>query len=159
MNAMTPRAAPHHGFTLIELMIVVVVIGVLAAIAYPSYMESVRKSRRADAQAALVGLAAAMERHMVTNNGSYLGTTASNAQNAAPVSTLYASQVPLEGGKATYNLRVLTVTATNYTLAAVLSATGAQKGDKCGDLRLNARGQQTIANNKSGVTVADCWRR
>ena len=51
------------GFTLIELMIAVAIVGILAGIAYPSYQDSVRKSRRADAQGALLGFANAMERY------------------------------------------------------------------------------------------------
>jgi prepilin-type N-terminal cleavage/methylation domain-containing protein len=64
-----PHLCGHHrnkvlqkGFTLIELMIAVVVIAILAAIAYPSYQDSVRKSRRADAKSALMEHAQFMER-------------------------------------------------------------------------------------------------
>jgi len=53
----------QKGVTLMELMIVVAIIGIIAAVAYPSYQEFVMKSRRADAQAALVSFAGAMERH------------------------------------------------------------------------------------------------
>lgn len=63
------------GFTLIELMITVAVIGVLAAIAYPSYQDYVKRGRRADAMGELQQAVAAMERYF-TVNGSYTGATA-----------------------------------------------------------------------------------
>ncbi|MCP4091353.1 MAG: prepilin-type N-terminal cleavage/methylation domain-containing protein, partial [Gammaproteobacteria bacterium] len=62
-GARTVNYGKSRGFTLIELMIVVAIVGILAAIAYPSYQEQVRKSRRADANGALLGLANAMQRH------------------------------------------------------------------------------------------------
>lgn len=63
------------GFTLIELMIAVAVAGILAAIAYPSYLNQVQKSRRADAMGELQQAAADMERHF-TVNGNYDNATA-----------------------------------------------------------------------------------
>jgi prepilin-type N-terminal cleavage/methylation domain-containing protein len=60
----------QNGFTLIELMIVVMIVGVLAAIAYPSYQDSVTKSRRADAKSALLELSVFMER-LYTATGCY----------------------------------------------------------------------------------------
>ena len=57
-----------RGFTLMELMIVVAIIGILAGIAYPTYQDSVRKSRRADAEAVLLELAQWMERFYTENN-------------------------------------------------------------------------------------------
>ncbi len=71
-----------RGFTLIELMIVVAVIAILAAIAYPSYQDSVRKSRRADAKAALLDLAQFMERNYTTANR-YDQNSAGTAINTA----------------------------------------------------------------------------
>jgi len=65
-----------RGFSLIELMIVVVIVGILAAVAVPSYMNSVQKTRRADAKEALVSAAAAMERYFFTHN-SYTETLSS----------------------------------------------------------------------------------
>ena len=63
-----------RGFTLIEVMIVVVIISILAAIAYPAYQSQLQQSRRIDAQTALLELAQYMERYYTTN-GSYTGAT------------------------------------------------------------------------------------
>src|SRR5690554_7432603 len=72
----------EKGFTLVELMIVVAVVGILAAIAYPSYMDSVRKSNRADAKAALNDAAQQMQR-CYTLNSSYSGCE-SNVATTSP---------------------------------------------------------------------------
>lgn len=141
------RGSRSGGFTLIELMIVVVVIGILAAIAYPSYQEHVRKARRADAQTALLELAQFMERHY-TANGKYL-----TAANAAPV--LPFSEAPKDGATKYYDLSFPAApTASSYTLRAVPK--GAMVDDACGTLTLANTGAKGQA---AGATLATCWRR
>jgi type IV pilus assembly protein PilE len=147
----------QRGFTLIELMIVVVVIAILASIAYPSYLESVRKSRRADAQGALVAMAAYMER-IFAQDGSYNAAVSDGSCSALTTfetPAAYSAQVPTEGGTATYTLGI-GCTTNAYVLRA--TPTGAQTGDKCGKLTLSDTGLRDIVDETSGVTVADCWR-
>ena len=61
----------HRGFTLLELMIVVAIVGILVSIAYPSYVDSVRKGKRAEGRAALADLLQQQERYMTQNNTYY----------------------------------------------------------------------------------------
>lgn len=132
----------HNGFTLIEVMIVVAIVGILAAIAYPSYQEQVRKSRRADCAGELTLLANAMERFF-TLNGSYPATVA--AMN-------FPANCPIDGGTPSYTFSIPARTATTFTVQA--SPTGPQAGDKCGDLTLTHTGQQGVS---TGLALTECW--
>ncbi len=144
------------GFTLIELMIVVAIVGILAAIAYPSYQEQVRSSRRAECGGALMGLANAMERHFTTNN-SYLGAGTTGGNTGAPIPAVYNATCPLDGGTATYNLTINAATQTTYTLFAAPIAGAAQAGDKCGTFTLTSIGAKNITGQHAGITPNDCW--
>ena len=140
----------NKGFTLIELMIVVAIVGIITAIAYPTYIEYVRDTRRANATVALSSLAGAMERFYTTSN-TYVGT----ASGSVPATTLYTDQSPVDGGTAEYNLRITAAGADTYTIQA--QRTGTQTGDDCGDFQLTQTGARDIVNEAAGVTVADCW--
>lgn len=140
------------GFTLIEVMIVAAIISILAAIAYPSYQEHVRKARRADAQTALMELAQFMERHY-TANGRYLTAANANPANAAPA--LPFTDAPKDGATKFYTLEFsATPTASAYTLRAVPK--NAMANDSCGTLTLAHTGAK---GQKAGATLAQCWRR
>ncbi len=145
-----------NGFTLIELMVTLAILGILATIAIPSYKDSVMKSRRADAEGALLGLANAMER-LFTESNSYCdagGADGANTCGAGDNDTgspsIFPAQSPAEG-TAAYDLEISSVTASTYTLTA--TPTGAQADDRCGTLTLSNIGEKTA----SGGTVDECW--
>jgi type IV pilus assembly protein PilE len=133
------------GFTLIELMITVAIIGILTSIAYPSYQDSIMKSRRVDAQGALMGLANAMERYYTVNN-TYVGATVGPAG-------IYSATSPVDGGTAYYNLSIPASSSSAYQIQA--APTGPQTNDKCNTLTLNQTGVRGFGG--SGMTSADCW--
>ena len=126
-----------RGFTLIELMITVAIVGIIAAIAYPNYIGSVRKSKRVEAQGALLSFANAMEMWRIRNSNSYLGAAASVPGSP----TIFSTVVPISGGATTYTLTINSVTATTYTLMA--TATGSQTAD--GNLSLTNAGVKTCS--------------
>ncbi len=138
----------QQGFTLIELMIVVVVVAILASIAVPAYQEQIAKAKRADAVAALTTAAQALERYY-TSNGRYLDA---NGDLAA----VFPTAVP-ESGTAYYNITSTAAANNSFTLRA--TRTGSMSGDRCGNLQLNSAGARTLHDNASGTDVADCWRR
>lgn len=151
----------QHGFTLIEVMIVVAIVAILASIAYPAYQEQVRSSRRADCAGVLTSLATAMERHYTQFN-SYCGAgTAADGDcvgggdTGAP--TVFSTQCPLDGGAATYNLVINDVAPNTFDVRAVPIAGGPQATDRCGTLTLNQTGQKGIVGAVAGLTPADCW--
>jgi type IV pilus assembly protein PilE len=135
-----------RGFTLMELMIGVAVVAVLTGIAISAYGYQVSKSRRADAKAALLDLAAREERFFTTNN-TYTNAAASLGYAALP------SSIPGGTGQTTYTLSITAVSATSYTAQATRA--GAQATDNCGDYTINDRGVQGNVNNTQAT--AQCW--
>jgi type IV pilus assembly protein PilE len=136
------------GFTLIELLTTVAIVAIIATIAVPSYLNQMENTRRKDGQSALMGLAQAMERHY-TEKSTYAsaadGDPTSDVNGVAPVSSVYASEAPLDGVRKYYDLRITAATSAAFTLRAIpkngqagdgimeLSSTGVRRWDKNGD--------------------------
>ena len=138
----------QRGFTLIELMIVVVVIGVLVAIGLPSYNNSVTRSIRADAQSALLGFAQAMERHF-QQNYSYEAAAVGGNDTGPPDPTLFPSQAPIEGNNPSYDLTITAADDTGFTIRATPIAGGRQAGD--GFIQLDSLGRRSWDADNDGT--------
>ena len=138
--------ARHHGFTLIEVMIVVAIVAILSAIALPSYTEYVRRGHRADARAGLLQAQQWLER-AATATGVYPTTLPAALTWSGDTSKRY------DIGFAAGN------TNAAFTLTAIPRNPGPQAGDKCGTFTLantGLRGANGKTSGQSGYDP-DCW--
>ncbi|QZA76442.1 prepilin-type N-terminal cleavage/methylation domain-containing protein [Deefgea tanakiae] len=146
------------GFTLIEMMIVVAIIGILAAIAIPNYQDYVRKSRRTDGVTAISTVQQAQEKWRA-NNVSYsenFGTAGLNL-----VTTGGATVTTFPSSENFYDLVVTTGTATGTGYTLVATAKGKQTSDtNCQKLILTVTNGNAVrtSQNASGTTATSgCW--
>mgnify|MGYP000489062785 CR=1 FL=1 len=142
---MKAKRKSETGFTLIELMIVVAIIGIISAIAYPSYQESVRKSNRSDAKAALNDVAQRLQRCFTTysaynNTGCGVVDTDSALESIASPEGFYTITGAL--------------TATTYTLTATPQGTQASDA-RCGKFTLTNTGDRGVADATESASY--CW--
>lgn len=130
-----------RGVTLLELMIVVVIVGILAAIAYPNYREFTARAKRNEAKAALLKIATNQERFYLQNN---VFTT--------DLTQLGFASSPYTTDTGTYVVTIGAADASNYSATALYQLADAEAG-KCMTFGIDGRGI------KSSAPYTDCWSR
>lgn len=141
VRSKSPTLAAHmRGITLLELMIVVVIVGILAAFAYPSYRAQVMQTYRADGKAALMQISQQLER-CYTRFSSYT--------NGGCAVTF-----PSDSPDGHYAVTAPTLTASAFTLAATPQGGQANDG-KCGVLTLRSTGEEGSLG--ASTDANDCW--
>ncbi|RBB97911.1 prepilin-type N-terminal cleavage/methylation domain-containing protein [Pseudomonas sp. MWU12-2115] len=129
----------NRGFTLIEIMIVIAIIGIIITIAAPSYTEYLKKGRRAEVVSLLSEQAQILER-FYTKNNVYTGITG------------------LSTGNDFYTITP-TIADQTFLLTATRNAGTTMATDKCGDFTLTNTGVRSMNNATTGLTTKDCWGR
>lgn len=133
--------ARMRGITLIELMIVVVVVSILAAIAYPNYQEFTARAKRNEARAALLRLATNQERFYLNNN-----------TFTTDMTQIGFSSSPFTTETGYYVVEVTSATPSNFSARATYQK-GGSEASKCGFFEIDGRGQKTSRPD------TNCWTR
>ncbi|MFJ7797729.1 type IV pilin protein [Pseudomonas sp. NPDC096950] len=129
----------NRGFTLIEIMIVIAIIGIVITIGYPSLTEYVKKGRRTEVAGLLTEQAQILERFYSKNN-------------------IYTGATGLSTGNDFYTLTP-TITDQTFLVTAVRKAGTAMATDKCGDFTITNTGVRSMLNATAGLATKDCWGR
>ena len=146
-SARSDRQYRQAGFSLVELLVVLVIMGVLSALALPGYTRYVQRGNRTEVMAALLEAQHFMERYY-SANGQYLSPA-----NAVPMLPQRLQGIPSQG-TVRYQLSVREATANSYLLQAVPE--GSMADDVCGSLTINQTGLRGVLN--STHSVSECWR-
>ena len=129
----------NRGFTLIEIMIVIAIIGIVITIGYPSLTEYVKKGRRTEVAGLLSEQAQILERFYSKSN-------------------VYTGATGLSAGNDFYTITPA-LTDQTFKLTAVRKAGSAMATDKCGNFTITNTGVRSMENAAAGVTTKDCWGR
>ncbi len=142
----------QRGVTLIELIVVMIIVGILAAVAIPSYRQYVLRSQRSDAKDALLALATQQEKYYLQCNTYAAGIAAANDCAAGNL------QGDATSKNGWYTLAIDAANVTSYTVSATATAGENQIQDTaCRTFRVTDRGIRTAADSGGGVSTATCW--
>jgi type IV pilus assembly protein PilE len=144
------------GFTLIELMITVAIVTILASVALPGFMSSIRKSRRTEARTALLDLAARAERFYSTTN-SYLDAANSLTPFDLGLASATTATWPVTLGSGYYSFNATVTTPTAFTFVATAVDTQ-QKDTDCASFTVTNTGLQSSLNSSNANSTATCWK-
>lgn len=145
MNAMKKK----RGFTLVELLIAVAIVGILAGIVYPSYKDSVNRSRRTEAMTELVRIANLQEQYY-SDNRTYATDMTKLGLGADPYVT--------ENGYYSIDAAAVTAITSDYILTATAAGLQAGNDSTCTSFTLNYLGQKT-AKKGSADNTNECWEK
>jgi type IV pilus assembly protein PilE len=147
------RGRRSRGFTLVELMAVVLIASILLSIAVPLYMQQVRKGRRTDAKTAVMDLAGREERMFSTTN----------AYSIDPTQLGYAAVgsgavFPQTVGNGYYNINVTSPTPTTFTITSTAITADQLKDTQCLSFSVTQTGAQSSLSNAGASTTSTCWQ-
>lgn len=143
----------NRGFSLIELMVVVAIIGILASVAYPAYVDSVLKGKRAEGRTALMELMQQQERYMTQNNTYLSFTNAAGTTNPTTASTTFKVFSGDSLAKSAYLLNATTCDAGTIKDCVKVEAVPNFTDAAGGTLQMQSTGVKTCTGNKTSV----CW--
>jgi len=164
-SVMGSNPARTRGFTLIEVMITVVIVGILAAVAYPSYTEYVARGHRTQLKTQLQAAQHWMERRY--SERYYYGQASGNDVSPTAFGDQpFVSSPPAGEGSARYTLSV-TVADNGQSYVVTAQRAGTMSSDKCGDPTVDNHGAKGIADNSldggpyegdDAKALTECWR-
>jgi type IV pilus assembly protein PilE len=148
------------GFTLIELMITLLILGIVASIAVPAYRGYVQRANRTEGRAALLALAAAQEKYYLQCN-TYVATLDSTKDSTCAATGVAASlKFPATSERGYYTIAVTQADANTWTATATAVSTQQQTNDtKCRTFQLTSAGVKTASNAGGSANTAECWGR